>query len=150
MAQTCKIKKCGKPTGGFTYCPGHRKIAAAYNKVSRERDPDAYRERRRAFLARYYRTRKGKEYLERNRAVRLEASRVWQQSNHDRKRLHADLVRAIRAGTIKKPPHCQDCGLEKKPIVAYGLSQGTNGVEVEAWLCWGCWHKRKREDEGRP
>lgn len=66
---------------------------------------------------------------------------AWKARNVEKVRAHAMIGRAIDAGTLVRPPHCESCGLQCKPHAHHRNYSEPLSVR---WLCALC-HKREHE-----
>jgi hypothetical protein len=160
----CKRKGCTRPVdkGGRVNCAYHRALLLASKNRWIATHNDAYLQERRRTAKRYKhkQTPKAIAYRERQKPVIAAASRAWIARNPKRRALQeklANLIHKVRVvkrrgkvfrylgGSIVKPTKCEDCGRKAK-LVAWNL-RSRKGMPVwDAWLCWGCWHVRKRAE----
>jgi hypothetical protein len=143
----CKKKSCGgrvTPPGRVHCEKCRKKRCQALQEYLRLADEvKAARNRKNRAKYQQSRTAKAIAYRQRHAKSRASASAAWAAKNPGRKALIARLYVAIEKGDITKPNKCDDCKMVKSPIVAYGL-EDQDGVQVQAWTCWGCWWARKR------
>lgn len=105
--------------GHFTYC---KPCSAARSKAYRERNPEKARDARREFRKRH--------------APKIQAYQTdWRQQNPEKARAKAHIQNLVRAGKLKCPDSCENCGAI---CVVHGHHDDYSKPAKVRWLCPSC------------
>lgn len=86
------------------------------------------------------------KWTEHRKNQQLEYQRRRRKEHPEKQRAHDKVLRAIKAGKLERPDHCELCGKECKPHAHHWHGYDDDHVLDVQWLCAKCHRKEEHND----